>query len=748
MRPGFAILTTVVLLFAATSAGAQPGFGEDVFNSKPKRIPTEFSEVADIKAEVVPTKAKRGETVTFKITVIPKAGAWTYPTRPVDPKQDSKNEIVLPQVPGAVLFVTPVTDPVQPKPHEKYRDKNKPNGLKDQYYPEPVTWEFTTVVSPNAKPGNAIVGVDDLLSRIQACTDQTCLSARPIPTATLEVLDDVVEINPAFKLAVEKLLNPARATAPTVVKAPDPAQLGPPNKEKTKHTPTTKLAKPIEDYRAGLETVRQELDTTDAKPPEQGFGKFILTAALWGLISLITPCVFPMIPITVSIFLKHAHGSFRERMKLAGAYCLTIIVVLGLSAFVLLKFMAWLSTNPITNILLGALFIVLALSLFGMYELTLPNFISRRLQAKQAKGGMIGTIFGALAFTVISFTCVAPFLGGFAGISAADSGSSELISIPTTKEVFGGLAFATAFATPFFVLALIPGLLKTLPKSGGWLDSVKVVMGFLELAAALKFFRTAELRSPFGMSYFTYDMVLAGWVAICFACGLYLLNAYRLPHDEEKPNIGVMRLIFALLFLGLGFYLLPGTFKGADGVVQRPKGAVFAWVDAFLLPEPKTPAKLDNNESGKELIWGTDLKDAYDRMRDQASKGEKPRPIFIDFTGKTCSNCRLNEQNIFPLSEVQNLLRDYERVQLYTDEVPEEFFATDPGYSVRRLEARANDDFKYDKRIFGTQQLPLYVVLVPQPSGKLKADVYQEGAINKPTEFISFLKQGLGQTIE
>src|SRR5438045_2622207 len=175
-----------------------------------------------------------------------------------------------------------------------------------------------------------------------------------------------------------------------------------------------------------------------------------------------------------------------------------------------------------------------------MYELTLPNFIARRLQAKQAKGGVVGTVFGALAFTVISFTCVAPFLGGFAGISAADSASGSLIAVPTAREVAGGLAFATAFAAPFFVLARVPGLLRALPKSGGWLDAVKVVMGFLEVAAALKFFRTAEIRVLSPAAYFTYDLVLAGWVAISFACGLYLLNAYRLPHDEEKPNIGVM----------------------------------------------------------------------------------------------------------------------------------------------------------------------------------------------------------------
>jgi thiol:disulfide interchange protein len=744
MRPGIAFFIPIALILIAGPVSAQ--FGNSAFG--PGNIPTKFSQVADINTEVVPAKAKRGETVTFKVTVTPKPEAWTYPIKPEDPKQIEKNKFTLSDKPSDLILVVPVADPSEPKPHKKPRDEDKPQGPQDQYYPGPVTWEFTAVVSPKAKPGTTTVGLDSLFTHIQVCTKDTCLFAKTFPTATLEILNEEVPIDPAYKAIVESKLKTTPSTVvPKVEKEPETNNnQNAATSEKPKHISSTKTAKPIEEYRAGLEAVRQQLDGGNTTTTDEGLGKFILTAVVWGLISLVTPCVFPMIPITVSIFLKHAHGSFRERMKLAGVYCLTIILVLGLSAFVLLKFMAMLSTNPITNILLGGLFVFLALSLFGMYELVLPSFIANRFQVKQAQGGLVGTIFGALAFTVISFTCVAPFLGGFAGISAADSASGSLVAIPTTKEILGGLAFATAFAAPFFVLALIPGLLKTLPKSGGWLDSVKVVMGFLELAAALKFFRTAELRSPFGMSYFTYDLVLAGWVAISFACGLYLLNAYRLPHDEEKPNIGVMRLVFAVLFLGLGFYLLPGTFKGTDGLVQRPKGAVFAWVDAFLLPEPKTPAKLDAKEADKELSWGTDLKDAIDRVRESAKPGEKPKPIFIDFTGKTCSNCRLNEQNVLPLSEVQSLLREYERVQLYTDEVPAELYSTDPGYRERVLEARANDDFKAEKNVFGTQQLPLYVIMLPQSSGKIMTKVYPEGAINKTAEFIKFLKAGLGRS--
>ena len=573
-----------------------------------------------MKLEVVPAKAKRNETVLVKLTIElePGAGGHTYPFFPRKyPGQSEKNSLYLPKVgdkeAGGLIFLSDAADPPNPELREKQREKPAPAGVMDQYYASSVTWEFKAVVSPKATSGEKAISLGK--TRLQVCNDEFCIPAtdEKLPAAKFEVLDGEAEkVNSTDLTAALEILNGGKKperTLPQVANPPVQTAQAPVEAASLKtNDHGRKSAKPIDVYKADLAEAQAtiEKDETsggvDGDLKQQGTLGFVLTAAAWGLISLITPCVFPMIPITVSIFLKHAHGSLGERLKLAGVYCLTIISVLGISAFALLKFMAWLSTHPVTNILLGALFFVLALSLFGMFELTLPNFLSRRLQAKQAKGGVVGTIFGALAFTVISFTCVAPFLGGFAGISSADSGSGDLISVPTTKEIAGGLAFATAFAAPFFVLALIPGLLKALPRSGGWLDSVKVVMGFLELAAALKFLRTAEVRLLPTSEYFTYDVVLGGWVAISIACGLYLLNTYRLPHDEEKPNIGVMRLLFALLFLGLGIYLLPATFKGPDGKTQRPSGAVYAWVEAFLLPE------VDNN-------WGTDFKDAIERSK-------------------------------------------------------------------------------------------------------------------------------------
>jgi thiol:disulfide interchange protein DsbD len=729
------------LCLACATSRAEPPFGNaDPFakgkdalapaagRGKPKKA---FAERAEVELSVSPERAKWGETVTVKLTIIPnaKAHSWTYPAFPKDSSQLSRNLIELP-TPGDLIFIGAVTDPaVEWK--IKPRDETEPKGPQDQYTDKPVTWEFKAVVSPKAKAGKAKIDLSG--SSLQACDAKNCYSAtgKELPTATVEVLEGASDrVKPEDLAAALAILNGRQQVIPVaggnrgngLGTPPVPSAGG------TEKGSARKVAKPTEAYAEELKAIEASIVAADASGPgsattgaKQGLGAFIATAALWGLISLVTPCVFPMIPITVSIFLKQAHGSFGERLKLAGVYCLTIISVLGLSAFALLKFMAWLSVHPVTNILLGLLFLVLALSLFGMYEIALPNSLQKRLQAKQSQGGVIGTVFGALAFTVISFTCVAPFLGGFAGISAGNDAGGSLIVVPTAKEIAGGLAFATAFAAPFFVLALVPGLMKALPRSGGWLDSVKVVMGFLELAAALKFLRNAELGLISPAQYFTYDVVLGGWVVISAACGLYLLNVFRLPHDEEKPSIGVPRLLFALLFLGLAIYLAPALFKGSDGKPQRPSGTVYAWVESFLLPDTS-------------VGWRPDLKETLEAAR------QSGKPVFVDFTGVTCTNCKYNENNVFNKPGVAGDLGKFGGVQLYTDWLPETAYQTDPGFPARKAEALANRDFQ--NAVFKTVQLPLYAVLMPQADGKVKVvGVYDEGKINEPEKFAAFLKE-------
>lgn len=736
--PRSALLLAITALCAFTaSARAQfdDPFAQDLgAPAATGRLPKGFAKLATVSVEVTPAKAKWGETVTVKLTVAPKPAAhsWTYPAFPADRDQLARNTIELPP-PGDLIFIGAVTDP-----KVKWKEKPRADSLGlDQYSDAPVTWEFKAVVSPGAKAGVKSIPLAGV--SLQVCDDRNCFPASddqlpPVELRVEEGASDRVSVSDLAS-ALLKLQTPAGGIAENGTPAAksgtaSPVRGAPAATAAETKGDVRKVAKAIEAYKDELKTIAGSVVSGDAasggagaEKPQAGLWAFIATAALWGLISLVTPCVFPMIPITVSIFLKQAHGSFRERLKLAGVYCATIIAILGVSAFALLKFMAWLSTQPLTNMLLAALFFVLALSLFGMYDIALPNVLQRRLQARQSKGGVIGTVFGALAFTVISFTCVAPFLGGFAGISAGnESGGGGLIAVPTFKEIAGGLAFATAFAAPFFVLALVPGLMKALPKSGGWLDSVKVVMGFLELAAALKFLRTAELGLLPTPLYFTYDVVLGGWIAISIACGLYLLNVYRLPHDEENPHISAPRLLFALLFLGLALYLLPAQFKGSDGKPHRPAGTVYAWIESFLLPE-----------TSKDEGWSTDLAATIEASR------KSGQPLLLDFTGETCTNCKYNEHSVFPQPAIREEIQKFEKVQLYTDWLPAAAYASDPGLAARKAEARANRDFQ--TAVFKDIKLPLYAVMMPQADGKLKLiGTYEEGKINDPAQFAAFLK--------
>jgi thiol:disulfide interchange protein len=739
MRTLLAVLTLALL---ASPAAAQPpddlpfklpGFG-------PKA--TSFYDIADYEAAIEPAQAKPGETVTFKLTVTPKLGAWTYPANPPD-GQLARSEIDFPRR-GDLIFVGGVADPPgwQTKPSAEA-------GKTDRYYPEAVTWELKAVVSPKATPGVKKVALTG--TRIQACNEANCFytDLRNPPSAEIEVLaGPAVPVDPKYADEVRAALEtvaPAKMATPMFgpegAKPPAPAPRdAAAQPDRADHAPhpaaaphagiVRKAPASLEEHEAGLNALREKIDQTPVVV-QGGLAGLLMAAVFWGLVSLVTPCVFPMIPITVSLFLKQSHQSTAGVIKLALVYCLTIIAVLGASAIFLLSLFRGLSVDPYMNIFIGALFIFFALSLFGLYDIALPGFLLRATERRRGAGGTVGTIFGALAFSIVSFTCVAPFLGGFAGLTGSQQYSNAEI-------ILAGIAFATAFASPFFLLAVFPSLLKKLPKSGGWLDSVKVVMGFLELAAAFKFFRTAELRLLDRPEYFTYDLVLGSWVAIAVATGLYLLGVFRLPHDEERPNVGVVRMLFGLAFLTLAVYLTPALFRGGpSGHPNRPAGVIYAWVDAFLLPEPVAAG-------GEGLPWSADLKGAVDRIaREKRSTGAADRPlIFVDFTGVTCTNCKYNEENIFTRPEVHELLRQYTLVQMYTDDVPVDFYTIPPDRIDRKLEAAANLDFQ--RAVFGTEQLPLYVILEPQAAGPVKVvGVYDEGKINDVARFTEFLKQPL-----
>ncbi len=680
----------------------------------------------DIRFE--PDRAKPGETVTLKITIEPIDGFHTYPTVQSDAQNiETANHIYLPAS-GPTIFVGEVKDPPGAKAG---LIKDFPNTFA---YPGAVTWELPAVINPNAAEGEITVPLKSLpkgpRTTFLVCDDVGCFNSHDFYSAKLTVLPGgPVPIDPKYKDAVEKsLAKPNVEPAPPKKHLDPKTDVSPPPGNTAAPAPERPAAFLIPNDREGYDyqAVMKELTAqiiNDLPPPQSEsdstFWSFLLVAMFWGGVTLLTPCVFPMIPITVSYFIKQGEKKGHSPLGMASVYTLTIVLVLGLSAIAFLSFFRTLSINPWMNVCLGLLFVFFALSLFGMYDIVLPRFLVQFTSSKEGRGGYFGTIFMAVSFTIVSFTCVAPFLGGFSGMMASGK-------IGYAQLALGGFAFAATFAAPFFVLALFPSLIKKLPKSGGWMNTIKVVMGFLELAAAFKFFRTAELRWQIPTTLFTYDLVLSLWVILFVGVGLYLLNLYRLPHDEPQDHIGAPRMLWGLSAIGLGLYLLPGLFMGSNDERQRPGGTVFAWVDSFLLPEP-----------GKDdLKWSSDLAAALEDAR------HRNESVFVDFTGVTCTNCRLNEHNVFPLPEVQRLLKKQRLVQLYNDTIPPQSYASPPSAGEQKEDALENLDLERTK--FGTEQLPLYAILKPEPnSTKVKVvAVYNEGKINSVDRFVAFLKKG------
>jgi thiol:disulfide interchange protein DsbD len=317
---------------------------------------------------------------------------------------------------------------------------------------------------------------------------------------------------------------------------------------------------------------------------------FIWLAATLGALSLLTPCVFPMIPITVSYFTNHSSGSRAKAVRLATVYSVGIIGTFTLLGMLLAIFVGaaginLFAANPWINLLITAIFLFFAFNLFGAYEITIPSGVLSKLdrftRSHEGEGsGMIGALLMGLTFTLTSFTCTSPFVGTI--LVSASQGEWQM-------PLLGMLAFATVFAIPFFVLALVPQWVAQLPRAGGWMNSVKVAMGFLEVAAAMKFLSNVDLVWKWGI--FTRDVVLAIWIAIGIILSLYLLGKFQLSHDSKPERIGAFRLVSAIVSLAISFYLLTGLF-----------GAKLGELEAFLPPDLKAEASTLNGSSG-EARW-------------------------------------------------------------------------------------------------------------------------------------------------
>lgn len=470
-------------------------------------------------------------------------------------------------------------------------------------------------------------------------------------------------------------------------------------------------------------TITYQLDTPEE---ESSLWGFMIIAFLTGLAALITPCVFPMIPMTVTFFMKDNENNKGNGVKKGITFGVSIILIytlLGtLFAFLLgadgLNAMA---THWLPNIFIFIIFMVFALSFLGLFEITLPSGLVNKVDQQADRGGLIGVFFMAFTLALVSFSCTVPIVGSVLVLSAG----GEII-----KPILGMLSFSLAFALPFTLFAIFPNWLKSLPKSGGWLNSVKVLLGFLELALGLKFLSVADQAYHWGL--LDREIYLAFWIVIFAMMGFYLLGKIILPHDNKLEKVGVFRLLTATIIFTFVVYLIPGMF-----------GAPLKMLAGYLPPQSThdfdVPALVEQQsdiidaglcESPKYtsfLHFPHGLKGYFDYQQAVACAKEQNKPIFIDFTGHGCVNCREMEARVWSDSEVlKRLKNDFVMLALYVDDktkLPEgNWYTSEYDGKVKKTIGKQNADFQITR--FQNNAQPYYIILDPNENLLIQPKAY------------------------
>jgi thiol:disulfide interchange protein DsbD len=535
-------------------------------------------------------------------------------------------------------------------------------NIETLFHVDHATFAVPVAVAATTQPGRYALR---LTVTYQTCNDRFCLPPKDEDLTTT--------------VAVRGEVATSRSDAPV------PPVLAPTNSVSTSSTPSnaSKVAR----------VAVRDLSASRAST----LPAYVALAALMGALSLLTPCVFPMVPITVSYFTNRGGRSRRDGVTHALLYGIGIIltftalgftIAIGFGASGLNRFAA----NPWLNLGVTALFLGFALSLFGVYELALPSrLVNAAVRADTGKTRYVSTLMMGLAFTLTSFTCTAPFLGTL--LVVASQGDWQW-------PMAGMLAFSGVFALPFVALAFAPQLVSALPRSGVWLIAVKTSMGLLELAAAMKFLSNVDL--VWGLGMFTRTVVLVAWIAIALLLCLYLGGLLPLGRGPRLPRPGPGRLAAVAASAVLAIWLSTGL-----------SGRRLGELEAFL-----PPADLAGRTQGNELSW---IVNDYQAALAQARL--TGRPMVVDFTGYTCTNCRWMEANMFPHPDVRRELARYVRVRLYTDGRGDAF----------RRHQQMEEDW------FGTVALPYYAVV----SSAGQPVVAFGGLTRDAAEFTSFLRTGL-----
>ena len=498
------------------------------------------------------------------------------------------------------------------------------------------------------------------------------------------------------------------------------------------------------DIKASPATLQGSIDSAS---PTRGFNwGIVIEAILWGFAALLTPCVFPMVPMTVSFFMKGASSPAAGRFR-ASMYGLFIVLLytVPISLIILITRIVggdavtadifnWLATHWLPNIIFFIVFMIFAASFFGAFEIVLPSKLVNKSDKGVDKGGLLGTFFMALTLVLVSFSCTGPIVGSV--LIKATQGEFW-------EPMIAMLAFSLAFALPFTVLAFFPSLLKNMPKSGGWLNSVKVVLGFVEVALGFKFLSVADQTYHWGL--LDREVYLAIWIVVFTLLGFYLLGKIRFANDDKVEHVSVKRLTLAIAVFSFVVYMIPGMFgaplKALSGYLPPITTQDFVIGQNSTATSSAPAQTVSEGQKKYDLHLPLGLQGYFTLEEGLAAAKEAGKPVFVDITGHGCVNCREMESRVWSAPEVLEILNnDYIVVALYTDDkqklAEKDWVTTETGDVLKTL-GRANSYIVRTK--FGVNAQPNYVLL--SPDGEQLAPV--RGYDLDIQGFVDFLRSGL-----
>ena len=519
-------------------------------------------------------------------------------------------------------------------------------------------------------------------------------------------------------------------------------QFAPAQPDTVKPTITTKVETLKSEATAHTEQTGKD-GTVPKKDVQMSLWAIFIPGLISGFLAVLMPCIFPMLPMTVSYFIKSGENKSNgvSRALIYGLSIIVIYVVLGLLVTVLFGAAALnsLSTNGIFNFVFFLMLVIFAASFLGAFEITLPSSWGNKMDQQSDKGGMTGIFFMAATLALVSFSCTGPLVGSLL-VQAATTGA-------LLGPAVGMFGFSLALSIPFVLFAMFPGMMQSLPKSGGWLNSVKVVLGFLELALSFKFLSNVDLA--YHWKLFDREVFLVLWIVIFALMGLYLLGKLTLSHDSKLPYVSVPRLFLAIVVLSFTVYMIPGLWgaplKSLSGLLPPQSTQDFDLYTATLSRATTASTSLLNDNSPHKYAALFDrpngLNPYFDYDEGMAYAAKVHKPVMIDFTGHACVNCRKMEASVWTDKAVyERISQQYVLIQLYVDDKTDlaksEQTLTAQGKQIKTIGNKWSD---LEASKFQANSQPFYVLL----DNKGNLLVPAGGADNDPVSYLQFLNSGL-----